>query len=293
MTLNAFYRTHHLEIEKKISEALAEDMVRNDVTTGLLFKGAPGEKRLDAVLLCKENCILAGIEIFKRVYKQVDRKVTFKTHFKDGAVLKKGTKVLTVTSTLRGLLTGERTALNFLQRMSGIATLTGKFAGLLKYKNSKILHTRKTTPNFRLFEAAAVKTGGGDFHRLSLGSSIMIKDNHIEAVGSIDEVLFGLRQKKLTEIAKQKFEIEVRTFRELRSVITLGKGIVKVVMLDNFRPSELGKAIKLLKQHGFKIEVSGGINLRNFAKYQRKGVDYYSIGMLTHSYKSCDFSLEF
>lgn len=293
MTLRAFYKKHSSGINKAISDALREDKVNSDVTTKLLLSGKKGDKKLTAVLLCKEDCILAGIEIFKRVYRQIDRNVTFKTYFKDGASLKKGAKVLEVTSTLRNLLEGERTALNFLQRMSGIATLTNTFARKLKFKNSKILHTRKTTPNFRLFEAAAVKTGGGDFHRLGLASSVMVKDNHTEALGSIDKVLRHLRQKKLTPKQKQKFEIEVRTFREIDSVIRLGKGLVKVVMLDNFRPSQVGKAIKSLKQHGFKIEVSGGVNLRNFDKYQRKGVDFYSIGMLTHSYSSCDFSLEF
>lgn len=297
MTLKEFYKKYDKEINKAISQALREDSVRSDVTTNLLLKGIAGDKKITARLICKENCILAGLEIFKKVYQQITRNVSFKSYYKDGNKLRNKTKVLEVKSSLRNLLAGERTALNFLQRMSGIATLTNIFVKELKRGDAKILHTRKTTPNFRLFEAAAVKTGGGDFHRLSLNSSVMIKDNHIEALGTIDKVMAKIISRKLTKNLsshqKQKFEIEVKTFKELASVIKHGKGIVKVVMLDNFNPGETAKAIRILKQNGFRIEVSGGINLQNFAKYQRKGVDYYSIGMLTHSYKSADFSLEF
>lgn len=297
MTLKGFYKKYDKEINKAISQALLEDRVHQDVTTNLLLKGKTVDKRITARLLCKEDCILAGLEIFKKVYMQIGRNVSFKSHYKDGDKLRNKTKVLEVKSSLRNLLAGERTALNFLQRMSGIATLTNIFVKELKRGDAKILHTRKTTPNFRLFEAAAVKTGGGDFHRLSLNSSVMIKDNHIEAVGIIDGVMAKIASrdltKKLSAHQKQKFEIEVKTFKEIASVIKYGKGKVKVVLLDNFKPSEIDKAIRILKQNGFRIEVSGGINLQNFAKYQRKGVDYYSIGMLTHSYKSADFSLEF
>ncbi len=293
MTLKEFYKIHDTEINTAISSALKEDKVHNDVTTKLLLSSKLGDKKLNAVLLCKEDCILAGIEIFKKVYRQIDNKAIFKQHYKDGAKLKKGTKVLEVKTSLRNLLIGERTALNFLQRMSGAATLTNTFVKKLKYKDAKILHTRKTTPNFRVFETAAVKTGGGDFHRLSLASSVMIKDNHMLSLGSMNDVMGFLLRKKIHASLKHKFEIEVKTSEELDAVIKYGNGIVKVVMLDNFHPAKLNKAISLLKQNGFKIEVSGGINLQNFAKYQRKGIDYYSIGGLTHSYKSADFSLEF
>lgn len=293
MTLKEFYKIHDKEINQAISSALKEDRVHNDVTTELLLSSNKGDKKLNAVLLCKEDCILAGLEIFKRVYRQIDKKAVFKSYSKDGGRLKKGTKVLEVKTSLRNLLIGERTALNFLQRMSGIATLTNTFVKKLKYKEAKILHTRKTTPNFRVFETAAVKTGGGDFHRLNLASSVMIKDNHMLSLGNMHNVMGYLLSKKKSVKLKHKFEIEVKTFEELDAVIKYGKGIVKVVMLDNFDPAKLNKAISLLKHNGFKIEVSGGINLQNFAKYQRKGIDYYSIGGVTHSYKSADFSLEF
>jgi len=293
MTLKEFYKIHEKEISLAIKNALAEDKVIRDVTTSLILKGSPGNKRLKAVLLCKQECILAGLGIFKKVFQKVDKNVKFKTFANDGDHLKKGEKVLEITSTRGSMLKAERTALNFLQRMSGIATLTAQFIKMLKFKDAKILHTRKTTPGFRVFELAAVKTGGGDFHRLNLASSVMIKDNHIEAVGGIEAVFGLLLSKNIGYNLKQKFEIEVKSLKELQTVIDYGKGIVQVVMLDNFSPANLRIAVKLLKTNGFKVELSGGINLKNFAKLQQNGVDFYSIGQLTHSYSSIDFSLEF
>lgn len=293
MTLNEFYIINKREIARKIKEALAEDKVNNDVTTGLLLKGNAGKEILEAVLLCKQNCIIAGLDIFKQTYRLLDPSVKFTDYKKEASIVKKGSRVLKVKASRSTLLRGERTALNFLQRMSGIASLTNSFVKRLKYKESKILHTRKTTPGFRLFEAAAVKTGGGEFHRFSLNSAVMIKDNHIEALGGIENTMNELLRKKISYRLKQKFEIEVKTLKELDTVLKYGKGIVKVVMLDNFKSSQLKEAIKLLKDDGYKIELSGGINAANFGKIQQKGVDFYSIGALTHSYSSVDFSLDF
>jgi len=293
MTLKEFYKIHDKKITLAVKGALAEDKITSDVTTGLVLPGANGSKKLKAVLLCKQDCILAGLDIFKRVFCQIDKNVKFKAYYKDGDKLKKGMKVLEVTSSRQNLLRGERTALNFIQRMSGVASLTNEFVRKLKYKDAVILHTRKTTPGFRVFELAAVKTGGGDFHRSSLASSVMIKDNHIEAIGGIDEVFDKLLRKSLSYNLKQNFEIEVRSVKDIQTVVKYGKGIVKIVMLDNFTPKMLPQAVKLLKTNGFKVELSGGINMRNFAGYQYKGIDFYSIGQLTHSYTSCDFSLDF
>lgn len=293
MELKEYYRIYGKEIDSKIKQAIAEDKISRDVTTNLLLKGKAGERKLKAILLCKQDCVLAGLDIFKKTYRLIDKSVKFTSFAADGDKLKKGRKVLEITASRSVLLNGERTALNFLQRMSGIATMTNSFVKLLKDKNSKILHTRKTTPNFRVFEAAAVKTGGGDFHRLSLASAVMIKDNHIEALGGMANTLDVLLRKKIPYGLKQKFEIEVKTFEELELVIKYGRGLIEIVMLDNFNPSALARAIKLLKANKFKIELSGGINASNFANYQKKGVDYYSLGALTHSYNSCDFSLEF
>jgi nicotinate-nucleotide pyrophosphorylase (carboxylating) len=293
MTLAEFYKKYDDQINKAIESALTEDKVRSDVTTNLVLKGKAGGKKAVSVLLCKQNCTLAGLEMFKRVYKKIDKNASIKSYYKDGQKLRNKTKVLVVKSSLRNLLAGERTALNFLQRMSAIAGLTSEFVNKLKHREAKIIHTRKTTPNFRLFEAAAVKIGGGDFHRLSLDSSVLIKDNHIKAAGTINNVLDILNRAKIPGRLKKKFEIEVKSFNEIASVIKKGKKIIKIVMLDNFKPNDVPKAAKILKQNGIKVEVSGGINMENFAKFQNQYIDFYSIGMLTHSYKSVDFSLEF
>jgi len=289
MKLAEFYRKYDREIEKLISSALKEDDVFNDVTSNTLISKHDSRK-LTAVLLCKEDCIAAGIDMFKRVYRQIDPRVKFKIHYKDGDLIRNKKTVLEVESTLRNLLVGERTALNFLQKMSGIATLTNRFVKLLKYKEAKILHTRKTTPNFRLPEIAAVKTGGGDFHRMSLSSEVMIKDNHIACAGSIKRALDAFRSRRKYG---RNLEIEVKSLSEAKDVIRFGRDLVVTVMLDNFRQSSMKKAVAMLKRNGFRIEVSGGINETNFVRKQLKGIDYYSIGMLTHSYKSIDFSLEF
>jgi nicotinate-nucleotide pyrophosphorylase (carboxylating) len=293
MTLKDYYRRYGNVIAEAIADSLKEDRIKNDITTKLLLSPKEGNQRSSAVLWCKEDCVLAGLDIFRRVYRQIDSSVRFKSRHIEGAKLRKGTKVIEVSASLKTLLTGERTALNFLQRMSGIATLTNAFLKKLKHKDAKILHTRKTTPNFRVFEAAAVKTGGGDFHRLSLDSYVLIKDNHIEALGGIEPLLNFLKLKNLSSKQKQKFEIEVKSFKELDAVIKHGRGVIKTVMLDNFKPGDIEHAAGMLKKAGFKTELSGGINLSNFSKYQKKGIDYYSIGALTHSYRSVDFSLDF
>ena len=293
MTLNEFYRRHEKDIEKAVINALKEDRVRHDVTTSLFLNGKTDKKLISAELLCKEDCVLAGIDIFKRVFKILYPAVIFKSYFKDGDRIRNKSVVLEVKSPLRILLEGERTALNFLQRMSGIATLTDIFVRKLKYKDAKILHTRKTTPNFRIFELAAVKTGGGDFHRFDLSSSVMIKDNHIAAAGSLEKTLETVKRKRRQESIRNRFEIEVKNIAELEQVITNAKGIVKIVMLDNFKKSEIPEAVRILKKNKIKTELSGGLNLKNFEKLQQKGIDFYSIGMLTHSYKSADFSFEF
>jgi len=288
MTIKEFYKKYDNEIESAIKRSLKEDKTFSDITTKILLSGVD-DKIVTAKLLCKQNCIIAGLDIFKKVYLNINPNIRFKFYKKDGSFIRNKQIAAEVKSTLSNLLIGERTALNFLQRMSGIATLTGKFVKKLKYKGSKILHTRKTTPNFRVFELAAVKIGGGDFHRLDLSSSLLIKDNHIEAAGSVKKVLEILRKKRIVK----SVEIEAKNAREVNDIIRFGKGLVNVIMLDNFKSNTLTTAINKLKENGFKVEISGGINEGNFSLKQRNGIDFYSIGMLTHSYKSIDFSLEF
>ena len=293
MTLKQFYLKYDKQLDTAIKNALIEDRVSDDITTSLLFKGKEGGRIINAKLFCKEDCVLAGLDIFKRVFRTLYPGVRFKGTFKDGQRVRNKTVVLEVKSPLRILLEGERTSLNFIQRMSGIATLTSEFVKKLKYKESMILHTRKTTPNFRFFELAAVKIGGGGFHRFDLSSSVMIKDNHIEALDSIDKVIRVINRKKLTKKQKYRFEIEVKSIKELIEVIENAKNYIKVVMLDNFPRKDIRLAVALLKKYKIKTELSGGIDLKSFKNIQVKGIDYYSIGMLTHSYKSIDFSLEF
>jgi nicotinate-nucleotide pyrophosphorylase (carboxylating) len=292
LTLKEFYNRYDKQITRAIRSALLEDRVKHDVTSNLLFKGKEGDRLIKAELLCKEDCIAAGTDIFKRVFKILYPKSGFRNFYKEGDRVRNKSVVLEISAPLRVLLEGERTSLNFIQRMSGIAALTNEFVRKLKFRGSKILHTRKTTPNFRLFELAAVKTGGGDFHRMDLSSSVMIKDNHIQAIGSLQDVLETVRHKKLSSSLSKRFEVEVKSLRETELAVK-AKDFVEIVMLDNFPPRQIQKAVKLLKKNGIKVELSGGINLSNFDKLQVKGIDYYSIGMLTHSYKSADFSLEF
>lgn len=293
MTLSGYYKLHETDIYRALVNALKEDRVKHDVTTSLLFNTKDDKNLSTAQLLCKEDCILAGINVFEKIFKILYPQTVFKRYFKEGSRIRNKSVVLEVKSPLRILLEGERTALNFLQRMSGIATLTDIFVRKLKYKDAQILHTRKTTPNFRLFELAAVKTGGGDFHRFDLSSAVMIKDNHIAAAGSIDKTLDKVKKNMTEGKLNNRFEIEVKNMAELERVVKKAKDIVKIVMLDNFNKSQIQDAVKLLMKYKIKTELSGGINLKNFDLLQQKGINYYSIGMLTHSYKSVDFSLEF
>lgn len=292
MTLNEFYKIYKRELDANIKDALKEDKVNSDITNALLFGRKESKKPVSANLICKEDCVLAGVDIFKRVFWTINSSASFHTYFKDGSYVGKSSVVLKIKAPIDCLLVGERTALNYLQRMSGIATLTRCFVQMLKNKNAKILHTRKTTPNFRLFEIAAVKIGGGDFHRFDLSSSILIKDNHIKAMAGIRNVMDIVLSKKIPDTQKRKFEVEVKSLEELRYLLSNDYGRIQRVMLDNFRPDRISRAIKLLKKHKIKVELSGGLNLENFHRVQHGGIDYYSIGMLTHGYESIDFSLD-
>jgi nicotinate-nucleotide pyrophosphorylase (carboxylating) len=293
MTIQQYYKIHGKEIDSLIALALKEDKVKNDVTTSLTFGKGRSNKVISAVLLCKQDGLLAGLDIFKKVYKQINKKIAFLVNHKDGDKVNKGNPVLEIRGQVKDILTGERTALNFLQRMSGIATLTDEFVNRLKYEGSQVLHTRKTTPNFRVFELAAVKIGGGEFHRYDLSSSVMIKDNHEIGWGSLETALENIDFRHINKNLLRKFEVEVKTMHELKVIADKYEKYVKVVMLDNFKPGEIKEAVEILKEKGLKIEISGGLNDKNFEEMQYPGVDYYSIGMLTHSYKSQDFSLEF
>lgn len=274
--------------EKFIRQALKEDIGSGDVTSNL-FIGQDSTSK--AELFLKENGIIAGLEIFKFVYKIIDENIKIESCKPEGKYLKEKTILAKLEGNTRNLLKGERVALNILQRMSGIATTVNNFKNKLKNDKIKILDTRKTTPNFRLFEKLAVKIGGGDNHRFGLYDMILIKDNHIEANGCIENVLDKL--KKIRKKTELKIEIEVKTLNQLKSLLDKGNGLIDIIMLDNFNIANVKNAI-ILNNGKFKIEISGGININNISKYgDISGIDYISIGSLTHSIKSLDIALNF
>jgi nicotinate-nucleotide pyrophosphorylase (carboxylating) len=276
------------EAEKAIRQALKEDVKRGDVTSNLLIKP---ESKSKAELLLKENGVVAGLEIFKFVFKLIDEKIKIKLLRPDGKFLKSKTVLAVLEGNTRNLLKGERVSLNILQRMSGVATGVYEMKNILKNNSIKIIDTRKTTPNFRIFEKLAVKIGGGDNHRFGLYDMILIKDNHIEANVCIENVLEKI--KKIRKKTELKIEIEVKTINQLKILLDKGTGLVDIVMLDNFKIKDVRKAVELI--HGkFKIEISGGINKSNISAYKNIiGVDYISVGSITHSVKSLDIALNF
>lgn len=274
-----------MTIEEIIKQALAEDLGDGDHTSlSTIPKNAIGK----AQLKIKEAGIIAGVEIAKEVFKAVDNTTIFKLHIEDGTKVKPGDIVFDVEGKSISLLSAERLALNFLQRMSGIATSTNKIMEILSGLNTKVLDTRKTTPLMRQLEKYAVKAGGGENHRMGLYDMIMIKDNHVDFAGGISNAI-SAANKYLKEKGKNlKIEIEVRDFVELQQV--LDHGMVDRIMLDNFTPPELKKAIDLINRK-YETEASGGITIENIRGYAETGVDYISVGALTHHIRSLDMSL--
>lgn len=286
--MNYYNNFNFKEAESLISLAIKEDLGKGDVTSELLI---PENHNSNAELLIKENGIIAGLEIFKLVFKIIDKSVKVKFFKSEGDNVKKGELIGSVKGNTRKLLLGERTGLNILQRMSGIATQTNILTKKLNNPSIKIIDTRKTTPNFRLFEKLAVKIGGGENHRTGLYDMILIKDNHIEANGGIAKTINLLIENK--KKLKSKTEIEVKNLMEFKIVLLEGKGVIDRVMLDNFNISKIKEATDL-NNGSFEIELSGGINLNNISSYSNlKGVNYISSGALTHSVNSLDISFNF
>ena len=273
-------------IDDIITRALAEDLGDGDHTS---LACIPAEATGKARLLVKEPGIIAGIEIARRVFEKVDKNIIFKQILKDGDIVKPGDIAFTVEGNPVSLLSSERLALNFMQRMSGIATKTHQMQKLLKGLNTKLLDTRKTTPNLRAIEKMAVKIGGGENHRFGLFDMIMIKDNHVDFSGGIANAINNVK-KYLKERNKDlKIEIEVRNFDELNQVLAIG-GIHRI-MLDNFTPDNLRKAVEIIDGR-YETEASGGITESTLRLYAETGVDYISVGSLTHHIKSLDLSLK-
>jgi len=242
-----------------------------------------------AVLIAKEAGIIAGISIAKKVFKTVDENLMFIPEKNDGDPINVGDKIFTVTGKSISILSAERLALNFMQRMSGIATATNRIVQVIKGTNARIIDTRKTTPNLRILEKEAVRLGGGENHRMGLYDMILIKDNHIDFAGGIVKAIEACH-KYLNDKSKDlKIEIEVRDFNELQQV--LGHGGIDRIMLDNFTPQDIKKALGEINGR-FETEASGGITIENIRSFAETGVDFISVGALTHHIKSLDLSLK-
>ena len=274
---------HHL-----IEEALKEDTGDGDHSTlSCIPAGAKGT----AVLKIKEDGILAGMDVAQKIFQYKEKSTVFTRFKKDGDVMKVGEKAFEVRASVHTILQCERLVLNCMQRMSGIASLTRSYADKLKGYKTRLLDTRKTTPNFRLLEKEAVRIGGGINHRFGLYDMIMLKDNHIDFCGGIEKAI-----QKAGDYVKEKrpglkIEIETRNIDDVKKVIAFGKGKIFRIMLDNFKPEQITEALKLINGQ-FETEASGGINLDNMQDYAATGVDYVSVGALIHQARSLDLSLK-
>lgn len=274
--------TMKLYADHLIMEALKEDITSEDITTNAVMREAcPGEVQL----ICKQDGVIAGLEVYKRVFELLDEKTEVEFYVKDGDVVKNKQLMGVVRGDIRVLLSGERVALNYLQRMSGIATYTRSIVDLLEGSKTRLLDTRKTTPNMRVFEKYAVKVGGGCNHRYNLSDGILLKDNHIGAAGSVAKAI---------EMAKEyapfvrKIEIEVENLEMVKEAVEAGADII---MLDNMTPDEMREAIKIIDGRA-QTECSGNVTKENVARLVSVGVDYISSGALTHSAPILDISMK-
>lgn len=274
--------TIKINVDETIMSALREDVTSEDITTNAVMR-EPRQGR--AELICKQDGVLAGIGVFRRVFELLDDTAAFELYYEDGDKVSEGAVIGIVTGDIRCLLTGERTALNFLQRMSGIATYTRGLADVLEGSQTKLLDTRKTTPNMRVFEKYAVKVGGGYNHRYNLSDGILLKDNHIGAAGSV---------KKAVAMAKEyasfvrKIEVEVENLEMLEEALEAGADII---MLDNMDSETMRKAVAMVDGRA-ETECSGNVTLERLSEIAEIGVDYVSCGALTHSAPILDFSLK-
>ncbi len=270
------------EFKDFIRKAIEEDLGSGDLTTGVLV---PREHTSEADLVAKGAFVVSGLPFAEEVFKIIDRGVKFTAFVEDGFTVRKSDVIARVSGKTASLLEGERVALNILQRLSGIATLTNKFVMKTKGLDCKVLDTRKTTPGMRKMEKYAVRTGGGDNHRMGLYDGMLIKDNHIRAVGGI---------KKAVRLAKRartglKIEIEAETLAEVKEALSAG---VDIIMLDNMPLKAIKSAVRLVKGQA-RIEVSGNVTLRSIREIAETGVDYISVGALTHSAPAVDISMRF
>jgi nicotinate-nucleotide pyrophosphorylase (carboxylating) len=275
------------DISRVILTALLEDAPRGDITS---LNTVPKDANAAGYVISRGSYVVSGIDVVRQVYGYVDRKIKFTPLFKNGQTIKKGQKLYSVKGNARSILLAERTALNILSHMMGVATRTKKFVELINGTRAVILDTRKTVPGMRALQRQAVRDGGGCNHRYSLSDAILVKENHIAMCGGIKKVL-----QKLSRLKKIKVEVEVRTLGELKEILN-SKFKPDVVMLDNMTPATVKKAVAInrnTKKGRVELEVSGGVNERTIRAYAKTGVDYISLGTLTHSVQSADLSFLF
>ena len=270
------------QMDESIRLALKEDITSEDISTNAVYKN---DRLAEISLYSKEEGILAGIDVFKRVFELLDSSVEFTEYKKDGDNLLNKDLILKIRANVKTILSAERTALNYLQRMSGIATYTRKMLEALDDKNIKLLDTRKTTPNMRIFEKYSVRVGGGYNHRYNLSDAIMLKDNHIDAAGSITEAIKLARD--YSPFIK-KIEIEVEDLKGVEEAVKAG---VDIIMLDNMDIETIKKAIKIINKQAI-IECSGNVDITNINRFKGLEIDYISSGAITHSAKILDLSLK-
>ena len=269
------------ELSECIQRALAEDIRSGDVTTNSIV---PSDATLHGRIIAKQNGVIAGLDIARRVFLSLNRDITFTPQVAEGATVEKGQLVAQVEGSARALLTGERTALNFLGRMSGIATFTRRFVEHVKGTGATILDTRKTAPGLRVVDKLAVEFGGGRNHRAGLFDMVLIKDNHVDFAGSITAAVERVRASG----TKVEVEVEVRTLDDVREALELG---IKRILLDNMSPEMMKEAVALNDGRA-KLEASGNITLDNVCEVAQSGVEFISVGALTHSAPVFDVSLK-
>ena len=274
--------TMKMQADQLIRMALQEDITSEDVSTNAVM---PTATKGTVDLIAKEDGVVAGLDIYARVFTILDEKTEIDFHCKDGDEVKKGDLMATVTGDIRVLLSGERVALNYLQRMSGIATYTRQVAKLLEGSNVTLLDTRKTTPNCRIFEKYAVRVGGGCNHRYNLSDGVLIKDNNIGAAGSVTK---AVQMAKAYAPFVRKIEIEVETLDQVKEAVEAGADII---MLDNMTPEVMKQAVELIDGRA-QTECSGNITKENIQKIREIGVDFVSSGALTHSAPILDISMK-
>ncbi len=276
------------QLKHLVEEALKEDVGDGDHST---LSCIPADKKGKAILKIKQDGILAGVAVAEKIFRIVEPSIIFQRYKQDGETMKYGEKAFEVEASIHTILKCERLVLNCMQRMSGIATLTKQFTEKLEGYTTKLLDTRKTTPNFRLLEKEAVKIGGGVNHRFGLYDMIMLKDNHIDYAGGLESAINKAHEYVQTQKPGLKIEVETRSIEDVKKVCEISKGKVFRIMLDNFTPEQCREAVKLIGED-FETEASGGINLDTIQTYAATGVDYVSVGGLIHQARSLDLSLK-